>query len=295
MASRKEQKAAARERLRQEMEKRKRRSRRNRIIGVTAGVLVLVLGAVTIGIVVQNQREQDARADRAVPAGVIDDVAIPVGEKDAPVTLKVYEDFRCPACKQFEEAYNTTITKLVEQGKLRVEYHVATIIDANVPNTSGSKVAGNAAACAQDAGKFRQFHDVLFKNQPPEDQDLFTNDQMMTLAKDVDGLADDSNFERCVQDQQYVNWLKKVQSEFDTRFQGRVATPSLVLDDEVMMGGQQQGIAPPMASPEAFEKTVNDRASGGNGKKPSSDATPSGEGEEGSGSPSGAATSSGKS
>src|SRR5690606_5937004 len=160
MASRKEQKAAARERLRREMEQRKKRARRNRIIGVTAGVVVIIVAVVCVGIVVQNQRDKAAAAQaenkNSTPTKINDDgVSIPVGKPDAPVTLTVYEDFRCPACKQFEDNYGASIDTLVEQGKLRVDYHLATIIDANVPGTSGSKVAGNAAVCANEVGKFK--------------------------------------------------------------------------------------------------------------------------------------------
>lgn len=264
MASRKEQKAAARERLRQEMERRKKRARRNRVIGITAGALVLVLAAVTTGIFVQKEREEKAEAEankNAVPTKIAKDgVSIPVGESDAPVTLTVYEDFRCPACQQFEKAYGKSIDKLVEEGELKVDYHIATIIDANSPGTHGSKIAGNAAVCANEVGEFVPYHKMLFANQPPEQQDGFTTQAVLKLAGSVDGLKDNSEFESCVKQDRYRSWLRKVQSEFDTKFDGRVATPSLLLDGKVMFGGEQEQIAKEMASPAQFEKTVNQRA-----------------------------------
>ncbi|MGH3099140.1 MAG: DsbA family protein [Streptosporangiales bacterium] len=257
MASRKEQKAQARERMRQEMERRKRRARRNRIIGVVAGATAVVVAAVVVGIVVQTHRAKD---EGPAPKGAVaNNLAIPVGQKDAPVTLTVYEDFRCPACKQFEQRYDSTIGKLVEAGKLRVRYHIATIIDANYPGTEGSKLAGNAAACAFEEGKFTEYHDVLYQNQPPETTDGFTTEQLLKLAKNVKGLKGNDTFESCVKDETYVPWLKRVQKEFDTRFNGRVATPSFLLDGEVMLGGKQQQIAPQMRTPQAFEQTVEKR------------------------------------
>lgn len=270
MASRKEQKAAARERLRQEMEQRQRRARRNRVIGITAGVAVLIVAAVSIGIFVQNERDKEAAAraedKNSTPAKINDDgLSIRVGKQDAPVTLTVYEDFRCPACKQFEENYGKSIDKLVAEGKLKVDYHIATIIDANIPNTHGSKVAGNAAVCANEVGKFKPYHDVLFDNQPPESYDGFTTDQVLKLAGNVDGLAGNEQFESCVRADKYRNWLRKVQSAFDKKFQGRVATPSLLLDGKVMLGGQQQQMAQEMSSPTVFEQTVNQLAAKENG------------------------------
>ncbi|CAM5294404.1 Thioredoxin-like fold domain-containing protein OS=Streptomyces griseorubiginosus OX=67304 GN=AQJ54_11200 PE=4 SV=1 [Streptomyces griseorubiginosus] len=51
-----------------------------------------------------------------------------------------------------------------------MEYHLATIIDGNMGGT-GSRTAANAAAGAQDAGKFPGYHDVLYENQPEETSD----------------------------------------------------------------------------------------------------------------------------
>ena len=41
----------------------------------------------------------------AAPSGATgkDNLVIPVGAADAPSTLTIYEDFRCPACDAFEK------------------------------------------------------------------------------------------------------------------------------------------------------------------------------------------------
>lgn len=283
MASRKEQKAANRERLRQEMERRRQRGRRNRLLGITAGALVLVVAVVAVGIAVLNHQAANARKGGTPANAVAGGHAVQVGKASAPVTLTVYEDFRCPACKQFElgangvAGYNQTIEKLEDAGKLKVQYHIASLIDANNPGTNGSKIAGNAAACASDISqaKFRAYHDVLFKNQPDERTDGFTTDKVLSLAKQVPGLGDDKTFTSCVKNDWYRGWLQKVQSEFDTRFHGRVATPSMLLNGKVVLGGTVQQLPAEMASPQAFEKTVNDMAAG---KDPSPSSSPSSKG-----------------
>ncbi|MQA05709.1 MAG: thioredoxin domain-containing protein [Streptosporangiales bacterium] len=267
MASRKEQKAAARERLRQEMERRKRRTRRNRIIGLAAGVLVLALIATGGVLVYQKQQRDEAEAKAKQRAAIKartpdkidkDGLSVPVGDPDAPVTLTVYEDFRCPACKQFEAAYGKSINKLVKEGKLKVKYRLVTIIDANVGG-NGSKVAGNAALCANEVGQFQKLHTGLFASQPPEDQDLFTAQNVLMLSSQIKGLGDDPKFQKCVKKDQFRKWLPKVEKEFTKRFP-QPSTPSLILDDKVMFGGEQREMASEMATPQQFEKTVNQRA-----------------------------------
>lgn len=263
--SAREKRAKARQRLREEQERqatvareRERRARRRRAmtVGFAGAALLLLVAIVTV--VVQRQA---APAAGPTPAGAVaGGTALPVGESPAPVTMTVYEDFRCPACGNFEKRYGPTIEELVDDGTLRVEYHVATIIDAPFRG-SGSKVAGNAAACAQDAGKFRPYHARLFAHQPPESEDGFTEDRVLALAAGVPGLVD-GDFRSCVRGERYRPWLERVQAEFDDRFD-RASTPTVVLGDKVVLGGSDSAFADEMKTPASFERAVRQQAKTG--------------------------------
>jgi protein-disulfide isomerase len=265
MARRRENKTLARERLRQEQERRQQQARRSRILAITAGAVALVVAIVVVGVVVQYQR---GRTDGPTPPGTVTNgMAIPVGRSSAPVTLTVYEDFRCPSCKQFEDTYGDTVRSLVDAGKLRIEYHVATVIDGNYPGTSGSKVAGNAAACAFVAGRFRPYHDVLYANQPPENEDGFTEQRVVELARRVEGL-DTPAFRSCVSKQTYKPWLSRVQQDFDHGFK-RVSTPTLLLNGKLVFGADLRRADPSIASPQTFEQTVDQLAAKATSASPS--------------------------
>lgn len=219
-----------------------------------AGVAVLVLVAI-VTVVVQRLGTPD---EGPTPRGaVVGGTALAVGKRSAPVTLTVYEDFRCPACGSFEQRFGPTVDELVDDGSLRVEYHVATIIDAPFRG-SGSKVAGNAAACAQDTGKFRPYHARLFGHQPPESEDGFTEERVIELARGVPGLVD-ADFRSCVRDERYRPWLERVQAEFDDRFD-RAGAPTALLDGKVVLGGSDGTLAKSMKTPQALEREVTNRA-----------------------------------
>jgi protein-disulfide isomerase len=139
----------------------------------------------------------------------------------------VWEDFRCPACRGFEAAFRPTIHQLTGSGRLRVEYHLVRLIDGNLGG-SGSLRAANAAACAQDAGKFPAYHDVLYDNQPEETSDAYSdNAKLIELAGKVSGL-DTPAFQKCVKNGTHDSWVDKSHQAFKAgNFSG---TPTLMLN-----------------------------------------------------------------
>jgi len=152
-------------------------------------------------------------------------LAIPYGaSQPAKVTLTVYEDFRCPYCKIAESMFESTYKSYAAAGKIKVQYHLVDLIDRNLGGT-GSIRAGNAGACAQDAGKFEAYHDLLYANQPDETNDSYgSNAALISPAKQVSGL-DTSAFEACVNNDTHGSWVKKNYASLSTLLNGSVATP----------------------------------------------------------------------
>ncbi|MBI5698006.1 MAG: DsbA family protein, partial [Thaumarchaeota archaeon] len=83
-----------------------------------------------------------------------------LGSKDAKITIIEFGDFQCPKCDQW-------FTN--EEPKIKSKY-----IDTNTANLyyvdfawlgSDSEKAAEAAHCADEQGKFWQYHDTLYTNQ----------------------------------------------------------------------------------------------------------------------------------
>ncbi|MFD7590998.1 DsbA family protein [Kitasatospora sp. NPDC059811] len=147
--------------------------------------------------------------DHAEPPSGSSGDSIPVGYQQAPATLVVYEDYDCAACRKFAERFDPTLRQLVAENRLVIQYHPVT--------TDGRKTsaqAANAAACAQDAGKFAAFREVLVaagKQDPDAKQGL------RSLADRVSELRS-AAFDRCVDDGTHAGWVSRESGTFAKQF-----------------------------------------------------------------------------
>ncbi len=84
------------------------------------------------------------------------------GNPDAPVTIIEFSDFQCPFCSRFYTQTLPLIEKdYIDTGKVKLVYRDLPI-DAIHPNARSAHIA---AECADEQGKFWEYHDILFNNQ----------------------------------------------------------------------------------------------------------------------------------
>ncbi|MFE2412014.1 thioredoxin domain-containing protein [Kitasatospora sp. NPDC059408] len=262
--SKQSQRISARERI-QEAQRREQAAakRRQRIVIAVASVVVLAIaGAGAIAVSSAKKDKETAAgsgssAPLVVPANASgqDGTVITYGKADAPHTMEVYEDFRCPVCKHFEAANGETVKQLTADGQIKVEFHLAAFLDKALGG-KGSRTALAAAGAALNEGvdKFKAFHDVLYKNQPDERTDSFGDtNKILELADQVPGLKTDA-FVKAVQDGTYAPWAAKVANAFnDSGVQG---TPTVKVDGKpvTLFSGQNP------ATPDQFTAQVKQAA-----------------------------------
>ncbi len=151
-------------------------------------------------------------------------VANPTTAKAGAPTLDIYEDFQCPACGQVEQALGSTIKKMADAGEVKVIYHMKNFLDANLNNDSSTR-AGNAAACAADAGKFPAYHDAIYANMPAQEGMGYTDAQLEKVAGTA-GITGSAltTWKQCVSNKTYVDYVKRV--EESTAKAGITGTPA---------------------------------------------------------------------
>jgi protein-disulfide isomerase len=207
------------------------------------GPIVLLVVAVVAGIALESARSH-SRASVAVPAHALGpNGGELLGRPSAPVLVEEYGDFQCPHCRDFQRDVVPTIDRLVDQGKVRFDYHPIGFIGPE------STTAANAATCAGDQGKFWQYHDALFAAQGPENSGTFSNAELQRIAQQV-GVAGDK-FNTCLRNGTYNGWIAKVTDDASRR--GVNATPTVLVDgklapDAFTAQGLQQAVDSALAA-----------------------------------------------
>jgi protein-disulfide isomerase len=88
------------------------------------------------------------------------------GSKNAPITMEVFSDFQCPACKQLNKTTNQLlIDNYVNTNKLYLIHR-----DFPLPMHAYSRVAAHYVRAAAQLGKGEQAEQVLFQNQEKWEQ-----------------------------------------------------------------------------------------------------------------------------
>jgi protein-disulfide isomerase len=243
-------KRTARERSAALQEAQRRRERQRRQLITAAIAVVVILAIVGIGVGVKLSKSTSA-AFKAPTGAVVDSyvnntthtndpTAILYGSPDAKVTLTVFEDVRCPFCDIFELGARDVYKKYVDAGEVKVYFHLVKLIDENDDasgqNASGSRNGGSALACAQNAGLFDEYHDVLYDNQPDETTDPWSDTSaLITLAQKVPGL-DTPTFESCVKNITYGGFVDQNWTDFNTlKLQG---TPTVEINGTALTNSQ---------------------------------------------------------
>jgi len=83
------------------------------------------------------------------------------GSKSAPVTMEVFSDFQCPACRTlYMTIWHQLFDDYVSTGKVYLIHR-----DFPLPMHAHSRVAAQYASAAARLGKYEQVERVLFENQ----------------------------------------------------------------------------------------------------------------------------------
>jgi protein-disulfide isomerase len=212
------------------------RGRRLGLAFVTGGVIIVGL-VIAIVVSLVNAAGEDgggtAGGELVTPKTATSSGALTVGSATASVTLEVYLDYMCPFCGRFERANGDEVTRLVDDGTVKLELHPLSFLDRTSKGTEYSTRAANAVTTVADRApdKVLAFNKALFARQPEEGSEGLSDSEIAGLARDA-GVPDEVVADFA--DRTFVPWIERsTEAAFDG---GITGTPTVKIDGKVFEG-----------------------------------------------------------
>jgi len=180
------------------------------------------------------------KIDNAQPSTGVVDVSAEddpsLGDENAPVTIVEFSDYQCPYCGKFEqETLPELKSKYIDTGLVRIVFRDFPLASIH----QYAQKASEATECADEQGKFWEYHDMLFNNQ-----DALAVNDLKKYAADLNLNA--QQFDSCLDSGKYGDEVKKdMQDGIDY---GVTGTPAFFVNGRLLEGAQ------PLS---AFEGLIN--------------------------------------
>ena len=207
-------------------EERRRKEQRNKLLIIGAATVVaLVLGAILIVPSLINANAPVGEIVQITPVAHPMEDGRALGPVDAKVTVDVFEDFQCIACKGFSETIEPLIIQnYVETGKIRYVFRHYPFLDDR-SSIKESDQAANASMCALEQGRFWDYHAILFANFG-EGSGAYTDKRLEAYADSL-GL-DLAEFNACYNDERYNDDIQQDLADGTTL--GVTGTPTVYVN-----------------------------------------------------------------
>ena len=170
-----------------------------------------------------------------------------IGDIDAPITIIEFSDFQCPFCARFHvQTLPTIMDEYIDKGTVKLVFRDFPIQSIH-PNALPASVA---AECANEQGKFKEMHDILFEKQN-EWNNQETNKAIMLFNQYASEMQlEQGKFDSCLKNGKYIEEIKKDLD--DGRAYGVSGTPGFFIGNEQIGFVELKGAQPF----ESFKKII---------------------------------------
>ncbi len=212
---------------RQDLRKKRAEQEKRKNILILIGVLgiALIIGGVIIYDALKPIGEILPPPERSHPQAA----GMAMGNPNASIVVEEFSDFQCVWCSRFWESNEEAFIKdYVETGLVYFKYTPFNIIG------SESIDAAEAAYCANEQGKFWEYHDILFANWNGENTGNFNKDRLIAFA-DTIGL-ERNQFEQCFNQNKYTDEMN--QAMRNGQQLGVTGTPSFSVNGTIVSSNE---------------------------------------------------------
>ena len=188
-------------------------------------IIGLVTGAALSSLHLSQHPDVDSNALTA--AKLIQGGSPVLGDADAPITILEWGDYQCTFCYKFHQSTLNIIKKdFIDSGRVNLVFKDYPL------NGDDSVLAAEASHCANEQGRYWQYHDELYENWGGERTGWITRESLERFAGAVNLNLEE--FNECLDSHKHQDMVI-TQYEFGREI-GIDATPSfLVFNDQKVL------------------------------------------------------------
>ena len=168
-----------------------------------------------------------------------------LGSAEAQITIVEFGDYQCEMCYSwFHNTRGTIIDNYVDSGKVNIVFVDLAFLGRDSP------IAAQATHCADDQGKYWEYHSILYYKQEGIDNGWASKSMLKEYANELK--LDSDQFASCIDSAKYA---KNVQNSYNAAVKMKVSsTPTFYLFDHENGMVEKISGAQPLS---VFVKTIN--------------------------------------
>ena len=199
---------------------------------IFGGIAAVVLIAIIASASVSQTGNETPNLDMGQTHGTVSTaMGSPIlGSESAPITIIEFGDYQCEQCyKWYHNTKDSIVQNYIETGKANLIFVDLAILGRDSPK------AAAATYCAEEQGKYWEYHDLLYTHQEGVNSGWANSERLKAFAFSLE--LDTELFDSCVDSGKFS---KRVQiNTNEAKKQGATGTPTFII---VNSDGEQQKI-----------------------------------------------------
>ncbi len=185
-------------------------------------MIPVVIGLLIGFLIINNDDNSDQESTHFTKEKLLENSPPIIGDKNAKITILEFGDYQCTFCYKFHQQTLVDIKKsYIDTGKVNYTYKDFPL------NGLDSVLASEASLCADEQGKYWDYHNTLFNNWGGEKTGWITGNSLLDFAEQNNLNMQD--FTECVNSHKYNQ--RVIENQNFAKSVGINATPSFFIFD----------------------------------------------------------------
>ena len=139
-------------------------------------ILIIMTGCTSSRSTQNTSKELSSKDANSSSARITQNGGSSVKKEEPPLKIIIYTDFQCGACSKLNSEVEPQLRLFEDSGMAKIETRIVGALGED------SMLAGEAALCAADQGKFHEYLDALFSKWRQDEDDPYAKEKLIELA-----------------------------------------------------------------------------------------------------------------